>query len=94
MCVKRWKLDEFQKQKHEKTRRGHRKKGMFFFFFLTRFFFRCFFGMVFVESHFRSFGICSCRYTNIYIYDMCRYAHVTLTFGRFTGKMMAFRLPA
>ena len=92
MCVKRWKLDEFQKKNMKKTRRGHRKKGMLFFKYA--FFFKWFFGMVFVEAHFRSFGIFSCRYTNIYIYDMCRYAHVTLTFGRFTGKMMAFRLPA
>ena len=41
MCVKRWKLDEFQKKNMKKTRRGHRKKGMlsfkYFFFFLMVF---------------------------------------------------------
>lgn len=90
MCVKRWKLDEFQKKNMKKTRRGHRKKGMLFlntFFFLYGFLGWFLLNHIFVPLGYFLVDI------HIYTY-MCRYAHVTLTFGRFTGKMMAFRLPA
>ena len=91
MCVKRWKLDEFQKKNMKKTRRGHRKKGMLSFKYFF-FFFNGFLGWFLLNHIFVPLGY---FLVDIHIYTyMCRYAHVTLTFGRFTGKMMAFRLPA